>query len=109
MLGVPEVTLLSYRLYVLFSPKHMSWFSKYIFYGETLATTLCMAEIVGLGSSRDSVMLVWMLLTLFDFILFYRDVWFNIGACLVQYFVLFTIQLCLNGTPEKEELPLFIF
>ncbi len=109
MLATPEVILLGYRLYVLFNQKHMTSFPKYVFYSETLATTLCLAEIVGLGSSRDSAMLVWMLLTLLDFILFYSDVWFNIGACLIQYAVLLTIQLCLNGTPEKEELPLFIF
>ncbi len=91
ILGTPELILLSLRIYVLTNQKHMHSLPKYLFYGESLATTLCLAEIVGLGSSRDSTMLIWMLLTLFDFILFYRDVWLNIGACLIQYFVLLTL------------------
>ena len=108
MLGTPEIILLSFRIWIIQKTKYVPSQPKYVFYVETLATSLCMAEIVGIGSSKDSVMFTWMLLTLFDFILFYRDVWYNIGACLIQYLVLLTIQLCLNGAPEKEELPLFI-
>ena len=108
LLGVPEVIFLLLRIGILCIPKLMPRLTKFLFYGETLATTVCMAVTVALGSSRDSAMFIWMMLTLFDFILFYRHIWRSFGACLIQYGILLTVQLVINGIPEKEELPLFI-
>ena len=91
MLGTPEAVFLCLRIGMLCNLKHMPWFSKYLFYGETLATTISVAEIIALGSSRDSAMFIWMMLTLFDFILFYKHIWTSFGACLIQYSILLTV------------------
>ena len=79
---------------------------QHLFLFETFATTTCILVTVTQDLRKDQVKLIWFLITLLNFILFYRHFWINMGASVLSFIVLVATQSAVHGFTEG--VPLFI-